>query len=118
MFALASLSYLADWPNCELISESDHVRLIILERADDYRKDMTGKSSCVAVLAVRVKVLNVSSLLVPLSAPGERGAGQPRGVPARPQGGRQAAGLGRLGPPGAGVRLEEAAAAGGASIPH
>lgn len=51
-------------------------------------------------------------------APGRRAAGQPRRLPAVSARGPEAPGLGRLGPPRAALRVEEAAAAGGAQVPH
>lgn len=56
--------------------------------------------------------------LLAFPAPGLRDTGQPRRFPAVSQRGPEAPGLSRLGPPCADIRVEEAAAAGGAEVPH
>lgn len=65
---------------------------------------------------MRLVLLRCALLAFP--APGLRDAGQPRRFPAASQRGPQAPGLSRLGPPRADIRVEEAAAAGGAEVPH
>lgn len=84
--------------------------------------DKTLKYCCSSFLAWVCVTLICTVLLrcalLAFAAPGLRDTGQPRRFPAVSQRGQEAPGLSRLGPPCADFRVEEAAAAGSAEVPH